>query len=152
MITGNQNTDTNSYMVCQTIVNFINYQSLKQINMKKNILIIVFVVIANLLAINSIAQTPDIGNFFTQYQMVRSHDSTITILADETTISTIGNEARIECYNETVYLKLMIKFKPLVIRHLVCNKLHKGNTFYRAILFVNNHDAEVIKAWAKNNL
>lgn len=119
--------------------------------MKKNIAIITLVVIANLLALNSIAQSGDVQTFFTQCEMVIDHDTT-SLLADETTISIKGNEAKIECYNETVYNLLMQKFGSLSHNNLVSRKNNKAHAFVRAVIILNKKDAQIIQSWAKSNL
>jgi hypothetical protein len=103
--------------------------------MKKNITIVVFVILSNLLALKSIAQ-----------------DSTGTILADDTRIVYTDKGAKIECDNDKVFYKLFTTHYQLIQRFTSAWKTNGKTMWKHYVVYLSKGDAEIIKSWAKSNL
>jgi hypothetical protein len=103
--------------------------------MKTKVLIIAFTIIANILALHSIAQ-----------------DSTKTLLGDETTITYNDKWAKIECDNDKIFYKLFTTHYKLIIRFNSSWKTDGKIMYKHYTLYLSKDDASTIVNWAKTNL
>lgn len=74
------------------------------------------------------------------------------LLADETTIRYLKNDARIDCDNEEIAQKLLRRYDQIIKRCTWGYKKDRHGEYKHYIIVVNKQDAEVIKLWAKTNL
>ena len=75
------------------------------------------------------------------------------LIADETTITYLKNDAKIECNNQEVFYNLFTSYYQLFTSFTATWKVDKrGNTYKHYVIHLNKEDAEIIKSWAKNNL
>lgn len=105
--------------------------------MKKNILIIIFLMISLM------------GAFTLK---ANAQDSTKVLLGDETTISYTKNMAKIECCNETICILIMQKFDQLITRYSWTQKKDRHGIYKQYNMYLNKDDAQYIIKWAKTNL
>ena len=105
--------------------------------MKKNIIIILSLVLTQL--------------FYTNLHAQDSQHDTV-LLADETTLNYTKTEAKIHCSNETVFNKLF-KTHGTIFKRFTCTwKTDRYGKYKHYVLYLSKGDAEVIKTWAKTNL
>lgn len=123
----------------------------------KHIAIISFLAIANLLAFTRV-HAQQLANADT---WVKTWADTATsyksvapeLIADETTITYLKNDAKIECNNQEVFYKLFTSYYQLFTRFTATWKVDKrGNAYKHYVIHLNKEDAGIIKLWAKNNL
>lgn len=75
------------------------------------------------------------------------------LIADETTITYLKNDAKIECNNQEVFYKLFTSYYQLFTRFTATWKVDKiGNAYKHYVIHLNKEDAELVKTWAKTNL
>jgi len=105
--------------------------------MKKNLLIIVFLVISLMGAFTLKAS---------------AQDSTKVLLADETTISYIKTVAKIECCNESIAKVILQKWEQLITRYNCTRKKDRHGVYKQYNIYLNKDDAQLIVKWAKINI
>ncbi len=74
------------------------------------------------------------------------------LLADETTIYYLKNDAKIECDNEEIAQKLLRRYDQIIKRAAWGYKKDRHGSYKHCLIIVSKEDAEIIKLWAKNNL
>ena len=104
--------------------------------MKKNLLIALAVLIANALAITKIY----------------AQDNKPQLIADETTISYLKNDAKIETDSEVIAMKLVNRFNQIIKRLTWTMKKDRHGSYKHYSFVINKEDAEIIKSWAKKEL
>lgn len=75
-----------------------------------------------------------------------------TTLADETTLSYADKYAKIECDNDSVFMKLFTTHYQIITRFSASWKYDRHGRYKHYTIYLNKEDAELIKSWAKNNL
>lgn len=105
--------------------------------MKKNLLIILFLVISLM------------GAFTLK---ANAQDSTKVLLADETTISYNKTVAKIECCNEDIAKTILQKWEQLITRYNCTRKKDRHGVYKQYNIYLNREDAIYITKWAKSNL
>ena len=78
--------------------------------------------------------------------------SKVELIADETTISYLKNQAKIECDNEVIATKLLFTFQQLFTQFVCKWKTDRHGRYKHYIIYLNKQDSELIKEWAKTNL
>jgi hypothetical protein len=123
--------------------------------MKKNILIIVLLIVAQIGAFTLKAHS--------QYSNKLSNVTTIVtdtvydkgasqLLGDETTISYTKTMAKIECCNEKIADILTNKFEQIITRLTWAKKKDRNGIYKQYNIYLNKDDAAIIVKWAKTNL
>lgn len=113
----------------------------------KNIAIISFLIVAQLGAfyLKAHTQTRD------KCPSVVNSSDTI-LLADETTMNYTKTEAKINCYNEQIFIELF-KSHGTLFKRVTCTwKTDRHGRYKHFVIYLNKEDAELIKSWAKTNL
>lgn len=118
--------------------------------MKKRILIITAVLLANLLALSfkSHAQT------YAVYKSENFRIDTINtvLLADETVMKETKTGAKIECSSDHVHFKLYSTWQHCFLRYSWVWKKDRHGVYKQYVISVSKKDADLIKTWAKDNL
>ena len=83
---------------------------------------------------------------------LKAQDNKPQLIADETTISYLKNDAKIECDNEVIVKKLVDKFNQIIKRLTMTVKKDRHGSYKHYSFVVNKEDAEIIKLWAKKEL
>jgi hypothetical protein len=104
--------------------------------MKKNILIIIFLIAAQLGAFSLVAQ----------------ERSDTVLLADETTLNYNKTEAVIKCSNETIFNELFKTHGTLFKRFTCTWKTDRHGRYKYYVAYLQKDDAAIIVKWAKTNL
>lgn len=76
----------------------------------------------------------------------------VEILADETTLSYTDKYAKIECDNDSVFMKIFKTHYQIISRFTASWKNDRYGRYKRYTIYLNKEDAEIIKTWAKSNL
>lgn len=120
--------------------------------MKKQFIIVTFLVLAQ------------IGAFtLKSYSQPRAHKGTfiaaknenkeMELIGDETTLSYMKNDAKIETYNDSIFNRL-IRVHQQLFKRYTCSKKHdkRYGSYKYYVIYLNKEDAEIIRSWAKINL
>lgn len=121
----------------------------------KHIAIISFLAIANLLAFTRVhaQQLAKPDTWVKTYADTASYKSVAPeLIADETTITYLKNDAKIECDNEEIAQKLLRRYDQIIKRAAWGYKKDRHGEYKHYLIIVSKSDAELIKTWAKTNL
>jgi len=135
--------------------------------MKKNLLIIVFLVISLMGAFTlkanaqhiQLQQRPNI-NYIPSVNPSDEKWNVDTIsatkkrelIADETTISYNKAVAKIECCNESIAKVILQKWEQLITRYNCTRKKDRNGVYKQYNIYLNKDDAQYIIKWSKTNL
>jgi hypothetical protein len=122
---------------------------------KKHIVIVLFLAVANLLAFTRVhaQQLAKPDTWVKTWADTASHKSVAPeLLADETTISYLKNDAKIECDNEEIAQKLLRRYDQVIKRVVWSYKKDRHGEYKHYVIVVGRQDADLIKSWAKSNL
>lgn len=130
--------------------------------MKKNILIMAFLIAAQLLCFYLKSQAQDtiyvnVGKITLQPDDKHPPKPylgalTESILGDETFIVYKGNEAVIRCDNEEVFRLLFKTHAQLFKRFTSVWKTDRHGRYLHSMIYLSRGDGELIQKWAKSNL
>ncbi len=110
----------------------------------KHSIIILFLLLAELGAFSLKAHSQEFG---------LKPDTSTVLLADETTLSFTKNEAKIETYNDKIFIKLFIRYSQFLTHFTAHWKVDKrGNPYKQYLLYINKEDANTVIEWTKTNL
>jgi len=121
----------------------------------KQIAIVAFVLIANLLAFTRIhaQQLAKPDTWVKTWADTASHKSVAPeLLADETTITYLKNDAKIECDNEEIAQKILRRYDQIIKRVVWSYKKDRHGEYKHYIIVVGKQDANLIVEWAKTSL
>lgn len=121
----------------------------------KHIAIVSFLAIANLLAFTRVhaQQLAKSDTWVKTWADTASYKSVAPeLLADETTITYLKNDAKIECDNEEIAQKLLRRYDQIIKRAAWGYKKDRHGEYKHYLIIVSKSDAELIKTWAKTNL
>jgi|SRR5690242_2777972 len=122
---------------------------------KKHIVIVLFLAVANLLAFTRVhaQQLAKSDTWVKTWADTASYKSVAPeLLADETTITYLKNDAKIECDNEEIAQRLLRRYDQIIKRCTWGYKKDRNGTYKHYLIVVSKADAEIIKSWAKSNL
>lgn len=121
----------------------------------KHIAIVSFLAIANLLAFTRVhaQQIAKADTWVKTWADTASYKSVAPeLLADETTLTYLKNDAKIECDNEEIAQKLLRRYDQIIKRAAWGYKKDRHGEYKHYLIIVSKSDAELIKTWAKTNL
>lgn len=122
---------------------------------KKHIVIVLFLSVANLLAFTRVhaQQLAKSDTWVKTWADTASYKSAAPeLLADETTITFLKNDAKIECDNEEIAQKLLRRYDQIIKRCTWGYKKDRHGEYKHYLIVVSKADVDIIKSWAKNNL
>ncbi len=120
--------------------------------MKSKAIIIVLLIVAQ------------IGAFtLKSYSQPRAHKGTfiaaknenkeMELIGDETTLSYMKNDAKIETYNDSIFNRIIRVHQQLLKRYTcTCKNDKRYGSYKYYVIYLNKEDAEIIRSWAKINL
>lgn len=120
--------------------------------MKKNILIVIAVLIANALAYTPVnAQMKDeVAASFTDLKT--GQNTTVELIGDETVLITTDKTARIECDNDKTFMKLFKTHEQLIKRYTCTRKKDRKGPYNHYVIYLSKGDSEIIRKWSNKNL
>lgn len=97
------------------------------------------------------------------YSQPRAHKGTfiaakdenkeMELIGDETTLSYMKNDAKIETYNDSIFNRIIRVHQRLLKRYTCTCKHDKRYGSYKYyVIYLNKENAEIVKVWCKYNL
>lgn len=120
--------------------------------MKKKVLIIAFLILAQIGAFYLQLQAQGYGVQNLKYPSDMDGLTGYELLADETSMTYTKTGVRIVCSNDTIHFKLYQKWQHAFTRYCWIWKKDRKGPYKLYTITVSRKDAELIKSWSKTNL
>ena len=84
--------------------------------------------------------------------VVSMRDTGKILIADETTISYVNDNAKIECDNNEIFMKIFKTHDQLFKRFTCTWKHDRYGSYKHYVIYLNKDDAQIIVLWINKNL